>query len=300
MIRRLLACLSLCAALLLPAVARGDETPRIAVISATEAEWRPLLASLSERREHRSGGTRFATGKLRDKAVVLVLGGVGPVNAAMAAQRTIDLYRVRAIVFSGIAGGVDPALAIGDVVVAGQWGSYLASVFARQDGNGFALPAGKTTPFPNFGMIFPRGSKVLPPASPTAERRFWFPADPGLLDLVRRLAPTLTLESCTAKNRCLPRPPRVEIGGNGVSGPAFVDNAEFRDYAFRTFQAHALDMESAAVAQVAYVNDVPFVAVRGLSDLAGGDTGENQIRTFFALAAINAARTAAALVEAMP
>ena len=48
-------------------------------------------------------------------------------------------------------------------------------------------------------------------------------------------------------------------------------------------------MESAAVAHVAYANAVPFIAFRSLSDLAGGESGENQIRTFFQLAADNSA-----------
>jgi adenosylhomocysteine nucleosidase len=48
-------------------------------------------------------------------------------------------------------------------------------------------------------------------------------------------------------------------------------------------------MESAAVAHVAYVADVPFIAFRSLSDLAGGGEGENEMGTFFGLAADNAA-----------
>lgn len=64
--------------------------------------------------------------------------------------------------------------------------------------------------------------------------------------------------------------PVVILGGNGVSGPIFVDNAEYRDWVWDTFQADALDMETAAVAHVTYVNDVPFIAFRSLSDPAAG------------------------------
>jgi adenosylhomocysteine nucleosidase len=49
-------------------------------------------------------------------------------------------------------------------------------------------------------------------------------------------------------------------------------------------------MESAAVAHVATVNGVPFVIFRSLSDLAGGGPGENEIGTFFQLAANNSAK----------
>ena len=56
-------------------------------------------------------------------------------------------------------------------------------------------------------------------------------------------------------------------------------------------------MESAAVAHVAYVNGVPFIAFRSLSDLAGGGPGENELPTFFRLAADNSAATVIAYLE---
>ena len=77
---------------------------------------------------------------------------------------------------------------------------------------------------------------------------------------------------------------------NGVSGPLFVDNAALRDYIFKTFEANVLDMETAATAHVAHSNNVPYIAFRSLSDLAGGGDGENEIETFFQIAADNSAR----------
>jgi len=88
------------------------------------------------------------------------------------------------------------------------------------------------------------------------------------------------------------------VGGNGVSGPTFVDNAAYREYVWNTWQADALDMESSAVAHVATVNGVPFVIFRSLSDLAGGGPGENEIGTFFQLAADNSARVMLAFLAA--
>jgi adenosylhomocysteine nucleosidase len=90
----------------------------------------------------------------------------------------------------------------------------------------------------------------------------------------------------------------VVVGGNGVSGPTFVDNADYRQWAWETFEADVLDMESAAVAHVAYVNDVPFLAFRSLSDLAGGGPGENEINIFYQLAADNAAQVLLAFLDA--
>jgi adenosylhomocysteine nucleosidase len=191
-------------------------------------------------------------------------------------------------VFSGIAGGVDPALHIGDVVAAARWGQYLEAAFGREiDGKFQPPPWWHTPPFPNFGMIFP-GYVDVRRAAGGAEKRFWFEVDTGMLAAADKIR-LVELKRCTAAQACLGQAPRLLVGGNGVSGAAFVDNARFRQYVFDTFKAQVLDMESAAVATVAYANAVPFIAFRSLSDLAGGGGEANQLRTFFQLASDNSA-----------
>lgn len=66
------------------------------------------------------------------------------------------------------------------------------------------------------------------------------------------------------------------------------------------WKANVLDMESAAVAQVAYANNVPVIVFRSLSDLAGGDAGENQMNTFMTLASASSADVVQAFVAALP
>jgi adenosylhomocysteine nucleosidase len=118
-----------------------------------------------------------------------------------------------------------------------------------------------------------------------------------LLKVAQRIEST-PLDKCEANNVCLSHAPRVVIGGNGVSGQAFVDNAAFREYTYQTFQANVLDMETAAIGMVAYSNGVPWIAFRSLSDLAGGGKGENEIGTFFKIAADNSARVLLAFLAA--
>jgi adenosylhomocysteine nucleosidase len=48
-------------------------------------------------------------------------------------------------------------------------------------------------------------------------------------------------------------------------------------------------METAAVAAVAFVNTVPFIGFRSLSDLAGGSAGDNGMETFMGLGSASAA-----------
>ena len=280
-------CLLLVFAAPVRAADRLDPVPRIAVMSAYEPEWKSLKANLGEAKSYHANGVEFITGTLSGRKVVLFLSGVSMVNAAMVSQLALERFDITGIVVSGIAGGVDPGLHIGDVVAAGRWGQYLEAVFAREVDGRFQPPPWMKTPYPNYGMIFPIDVNVRS-ARGGIEKRFWFEADPGMLAAADRIG-AVELKRCTAEQACLTRAPRLVVGGNGVSGQSFVDNAQFRRYAFETFKAQVLDMESAAVAMVAYANGVPFIAFRSLSDLAGGDEGANELPAFFQLASDNSA-----------
>lgn len=79
---------------------------------------------------------------------------------------------------------------------------------------------------------------------------------------------------------------RVE---RGVSANVFVDNSAYRKFLNSKFNATPIDMESAAVALVCYQQQMPFIAIRALSDLAGGGSSvSNEADIFASLAAQNA------------
>lgn len=274
-----------------PHLGRLESTPRIAVVSAFEAELEKLRSTAEITGTQILNGRTHYLGKLAGHDVVLLLSGYSMVNAAMNTQALLDRFNVTSIVFSGIAGGVNPGLHVGDVTVPAQWGNYQESLFARETPEGGYDPDRFKGDFKNFGMIFPRSSSV--PASgaepDTLESRFWFPVNGAALERAERLASRVKLGRCTAAGECLEKEPRLIVGGNGVSGPTFVDNAAYRQWAWDTFRADALDMETAAVAHVAYVNRVPYIAFRSLSDLAGGGPGKNEGKVFGKLAADNSA-----------
>ncbi|MES2400458.1 MAG: 5'-methylthioadenosine/S-adenosylhomocysteine nucleosidase [Pseudomonadota bacterium] len=270
--------------------ARLDNTPRLAVMSAFEPELTLLLGKVQNPVSHQINGVSFTTGMLEGQPVVLFLSGISMTNATMNTQLVLDRFNINGIVFSGIAGGVNPGLHIGDVSVPAQWGQYLEVAMSRETSPGrFTPPPHMEAPmFPAFGMMQPRTVETRTAANPTLARKFWFQADPKMLEVARSLR-GVELTRCKA-DQCLTRKPEVLVGGNGVSGQAFVDNAAFREYAFKTFQANVLDMETAAVGMVAYSNDVPYIAFRSLSDLAGGGDGANEMGTLFSIAADNSAR----------
>jgi adenosylhomocysteine nucleosidase len=276
---------------------RLDDTPRMAVVSAFQPELTLLLAKVQGPKNYSVNGVEFTTGTLEGKPVVLFLSGISMTNAAMNTQLVLDRFQVSHIVFSGIAGGVNPQLHIGDVTVPVQWGQYLEVLMAREASPGkySAPPWMKDITLPAFGMMHPRPVEVRSAAKPQIMRKFWFEADPKMLEVARGLR-HVDLSSCNA-GKCLSRKPQLVVGGNGVSGQAFMDNRAFREYTFKTFQANVLDMETAAVGMVAYSNGVPYIAFRSLSDLAGGGEGENEMGTFMGIAADNSAKVLLAFLS---
>jgi adenosylhomocysteine nucleosidase len=279
--------------------AEFDTTPRIAVITAFQPELTLLLAKAKNKKTYSANGVQFTTARLEGKPVVLFLSGISMTNAAMNTQLALSRFKITRIVFSGIAGGVNPALHVGDVTVPQQWAQYLEGVFAREEGAGkFRTPAWMQDIRPgNFGMIHTRPVEVMRTGNEKPESKFWFAVDPAMLEVAKTLT-TLDLAKCNAANQCLSHTPKVVVGGNGVSGQVFMDNAKFREYTFNTFNANVLDMETAATAMVAYANRVPYIAFRSLSDLAGGGEGENEIGTFFQIAADNSAQVVLAFLRA--
>ena len=276
-----------------------DPTPRLAVLSAFQPELEKLREQTEITEVKVIHGRSHYLGRLAGHRVVLVLSGVSMVNAALTAQALLDHFAIREIVVSGIAGGVNPNLRIGDVTVPAEWGQYQEQLFAREVPGGWET-GDWPTDFPNYGMMHPQSVKVTRAggAPDAAERRFWFPADAASLRVAQGLTYSLALSRGAGEGRSLAGAPRVVVGGRGVSGPTFVDNAAYREWVWKTFHADALDMETAAVATVAYVNRVPFIAFRSLSDLAGGGA-KNEVAAFFGLAAENSATVVLSYLRAL-
>ena len=84
----------------------------------------------------------------------------------------------------------------------------------------------------------------------------FFQADKGLLELAKQAI-------------CQYNPPYPVVFGKMVTGERFIDDEEKRRIA-DAFHPMSVDMESASVAHVCYVNRIPFLAVRTMTDLAEG------------------------------
>lgn len=277
-----------------------DRLPRIAIATAYAPEFAALIPELESPSEYIINGVSYWAGRIRGREVVLFETGVSLVNATMNTERLLENFNITDIVVSGVAGGLDPDLTIGDVTVPARWAQYNESVYMREaEGGGFKPHAGVEPELPAFDFIGTRGVRIASSDDPSPQPQIWFEATPHLLAIAETAAETADLQRCDEEGLCLPEQPEVVVGGAGVTGSIFMDNARFRDYLHTVFDAEVVEMESAAVAMVAHAHDVPFIAFRSLSDLAGGgEADENEITAFQHLAARNSAAVVLSFLDA--
>lgn len=231
-------------------------------------------------------GQAFKECTIRGHRVIFFLSGISMVNAAMTTQLAIDRFGLDRILFSGIAGGINPSLQPGDVIIPEKWIHQMESVWVNQDPKrpGRAVFPGWFKPErPNYGMMYPANVSVVREGDAKPRPMASFPVSPELLSVARKVAGDLKLPGGRGRNA------RIVIGGPGMAGPVFLDNRDYREYAYKTWKVNGHDMESTAIAQVAYANRKPVLIVRGLSDLAGGQHGVNEEEIFLKVASENAA-----------
>lgn len=89
----------------------------IGIIGAMQEEIDLLLANMGERTSDRHAGITYERGVLQGRSVVVCKSGVGKVNAAVCTQVLIDRYGAETVIFTGVAGALDPELDIGDIVI---------------------------------------------------------------------------------------------------------------------------------------------------------------------------------------
>ncbi|MDR1625982.1 MAG: 5'-methylthioadenosine/adenosylhomocysteine nucleosidase [Spirochaetia bacterium] len=90
----------------------------IAIIGAMDGEIAEFLAVLEGKKEEKWTDFTFYVGRIEGRDVIVVKSGVGKVMAALVAQHVIEVYKPDAIIFTGLAGGLNSELEIGDILVA--------------------------------------------------------------------------------------------------------------------------------------------------------------------------------------
>jgi adenosylhomocysteine nucleosidase len=247
----------------------ADAPARVAILSALATEIGPLLGAIATPETVTVHGIPCVTGTVGGRPVVVAATGVGKVNAAMTTTLVVERFSPVAVLFTGIAGALDPELVPGDVVV--------AEGLVQHD----------LVDYTEAGPVL-RGVR-----SPSSGRRgpLRVESDPALLAEARDAALGLDLLRPAGARRA----PRVRFG-TIATGDAFVSSGAKKAQLHADTGAHAVEMEGAAVAQVCRELRVPFLVVRGVSDVAAGEA-RLEARRNLGPAARNAAAVALAVVR---
>ncbi len=245
---------------------------RIAVLGALEAEIALLIPEVAVTAEHVLAGLPMLAGRLDGLEVLLGRSGVGKVNAAMVTTLILERFRPDYVLFTGVAGGINPALLPGDVVIA----------------------TGTTQH--DYGRQYTHGFMGLAPLNVAMNQRHpaFFPASEQLVELARQAAGRVLLKP--APSHAGERPPQV-VEGLIATGDLFaVAESKKRELRER-LGADACEMESAAVAQVCAELGADFLTVRGISDIAEDIDAPD--RDDLAAAAENAAGLSRAIIRGL-
>ena len=237
----------------------------IGILCAIPEELAALEAQLDVGREPElHGPTRVWRGRHGGRDVALALSGIGKVNAAAAATLLLSTCGAQTLIFSGVAGGLNPAHPVGSVLLGERLGIH-----------DYGIVSGRRFTPTAYGVI-PIGAPRLEAAPPV-------PAD------VRR---TLVRLRETMAGR-LDHP--VELGAI-LTADHFLNCAATRDELRLGFGADAVDMESGAVSEIANAWGAPLYVIRTLSDLAGDDS-HLSFEELVHIAAANSAACVAGLLE---
>ncbi len=227
----------------------------IGIIGALPEEIAKLKAHVQNQVATKHGNFCEVTrGVLHGKDVVFASAGVGMVFASITATIMVETYKVRAVIFTGVAGALSPALNIGDIVVGADVVNYDMDVTA------FKLPWDASyvhkrgeVPFVNL-LEYPGDSELV-------ELAMNAPVKEGLRRVTGRIATGSEFLTSDRKKELSPV-------WKAVGDPI------------------AVEMECAGVAQVCRSFGKPFLGLRAISDAVEGDAN-NDFNAFVQVAADN-------------
>ena len=201
---------------------------KLGIIGAMSIEIETLKANMTDIRETARCNMTFYEGKLENLPVVVVVCGVGKVNAALCVQVLCDCFDVTHIVNTGVAGSLCAELDIGDFVIGqdAMYHDFDCHVLSNQ------YPVGQV---PGLAVRT-------------------FPADQHLIDLAYNAAQQVHADHS-----------RI---GRVASGDQFICDKAIKQKIVADTGALCTEMEGAAIAHAAWKNGIPFVVIRAISDKA--------------------------------
>ena len=90
---------------------------RVSIIGAMEEEVQLLRSNMTDISQETIANVEYTFGKMNGVDVILSRSGIGKVNAAVSTSILLDRFKPDYVINTGSAGGFDPALNVGDVVI---------------------------------------------------------------------------------------------------------------------------------------------------------------------------------------
>ena len=217
----------------------------LGIMSAMLEEIDLLITEMGSKiRTHSQGMRTYYSGFLWDTPVTLVFSRWGKVSAATTSTHLISAFRVKQIIFSGVAGSADPELGIGDVVIADNL--FQHDMDARPLFKRYEIPLLNISAFPADHLLRDELLKAS---------QLFFDSD---FESVVEASP---------RRKFGIRVPKVVQGNIGSGDKFFANKGEITDLR-RRLPIACVEMEGAAVAQVCYEHSVPVGVIRTISDSA--------------------------------
>lgn len=229
---------------------------KVAIIGAMEEEVTVLRNNINDQTVETIAGYEYTIGKMDGVEVILLRSGIGKVNAALSTTILLHKFSPDFVINTGSAGGSNPSLNVGDVVISTEVRHHDVDVTAFDY---------------EYGQV---------PQMPAA-----FTADNQLVSLAQKCAEEISDVQV--------------VKGLIATGDSFMNDPERVKAVQQKFPGlQAVEMEAAAVAQVAYQFKIPFVIIRSLSDIAGKES-DVSFEQYLEKAAVNSATLVMKIVSGL-
>ena len=216
----------------------------LSVIGAMDSELKGLSELINVEKTETVSGMEFIEGTLNDIKIICCKSNVGKVNAAMCAQTLIIKYHPDLILNLGVVGGINSQVKTGDIII--------ASDAVQHDFDVSADSEYKKGQICNIDIL-----KI--------------PCDKSSSEKLFKIS-----EEAVGKGHV--------FSGTVATGDQFINSDKLADSISQEFNALCVDMEFGSIAQTAYLNNIPFAAVKSVSD-SGGDNAFESFENFLEFSA---------------
>ncbi|MDM1041299.1 5'-methylthioadenosine/adenosylhomocysteine nucleosidase [Empedobacter falsenii] len=216
----------------------------IGIMGAIPQEINGVVNLLTNKQEHKIGRRSYFTGELNNQKVVVVFSRVGKVAASATVTTLILEFKVSELIFTGVAGGIHADVKIGDIV--------LGQSLIQHDMN--AQPLFPAYEIPMLGKAYFEADSSQLEVATTA-----------ILEILeeQHLHNVISEKDLDKFNI---HQPQLHVGLIGSGDLFFSTNSQKEKLQQNLPEILCVEMEGAAVAQVCYEFDIPFIIIRTISD----------------------------------